>query len=116
MSYIAGSYDMLARQGSTFTQTLTVKVGANPFNITGYSARMMVRPTVSSNTVILNLTTENSKITITGATGTITLNVAASEMDTISPRSYRYDLELVTGETVIPLLEGAFVVKPQVTR
>ena len=116
MSYIAGTYNMNARQGSTFTETLTVRVGANPLNLTGYQARMMVRSTPSSPTVVLNLTTENGKISIIGATGTINLNITASDMDAIAPRSYRYDLELVTGVTVIPLLEGAFIVKPQVTR
>jgi len=116
MSYIAGTYNMNARQGSTFTETLTVRVGANPLNITGYQARMMVRATPSSSTVVLNLTTENGKIAIVGATGTITLTLSATEMDAVAPRTYRYDLELVTGDTVIPLLEGAFIVKPQVTR
>lgn len=116
MSYIAGTYNMNARQGSTFTETLTVRISGNPLNITGYQARMMVRSTPSSPTVILNLTTENGKISITGASGTINLNIGATEMDAVSPRSYRYDLELVSGDTVIPLLEGAFIVKPQVTR
>jgi len=116
MSYIAGTYNMNARQGSTFTETLTVRIGANPLNITGYQARMMVRSTPSSSTVVLNLNTENGKISITGATGTINLSLTAAEMDAVAPRTYRYDLELVTGDTVIPLLEGAFIVKPQVTR
>jgi len=107
---------MNARQGSTFTETLTVRIGANPLNITGYQARMMVRSTPSSSTVVLNLNTENGKISITGATGTINLSLTAAEMDAVAPRTYRYDLELVTGDTVIPLLEGAFIVKPQVTR
>lgn len=116
MSYIAGSYDMKARQGSTFTETLTIKIENVPLNITGYAARMMVRAQPSSPTIILDLSTNNGKITIVGSTGTVTINVTASEMDAISPRSYRYDLELVNGDTVIPLLEGAFIVKPQVTR
>lgn len=116
MSYIAGAYNMNARQGSTFTETLTVRVGDAPFNITGYSARMMVRPTPSSSTVVLNLSTENGTIAITGASGTITITVSATAMDAVAARTYRYDLELVTGTTVIPLLEGAFIVKPQVTR
>lgn len=116
MSYIAGSYDMKARQGSTFTETLTIKIENVPLNITGYSARMMVRPQPSSTTITLDLSTDNGKITLVGSTGTITVNVTASEMDGIAARSYRYDLELVNGATVIPLLEGAFIVKPQVTR
>ena len=87
-----------------------------PLNITGYAARMMVRAQPSSPTTVLDLSTDNSKITIVGSTGTVTINVTASEMNGISARSYRYDLELVNGDTVIPLLEGAFIVKPQVTR
>ena len=107
---------MNARQGSTFTETLTVRVGTVPLNITGYTVRMMVRPTPSSSTVVLNLSTDNGGITVVGATGTITISVSATNMDAVAARTYRYDLELVTGPTVIPLLEGAFIVKPQVTR
>jgi hypothetical protein len=116
MSYIAGSYNMKARQGSTFTETLTINIGNVPLNITGYSARMMVRAQPSSSTIILDLSSNNGKITITGVTGVITINITSSEMDTIPARSYRYDLELVNGDVVIPLLEGAFIVTPQVTR
>lgn len=116
MSYIPGVYDMKARQGSTFTETLAVKINNAPLNISGYTARMMVRTHPSSETIVLTLTTENGRISIVGATGTITLSISAVDMDAITARSYRYDLEIVTGTTVIPLLEGAFVVNPQVTR
>jgi hypothetical protein len=116
MSYIPGVHNMKARQGSTFTETLVVKIDGSALNLTGYTARMMVRTHPSSETIVLTLTTENGRIAITGATGTITLTISASDMDAITARSYRYDLEIVTGTTVIPLLEGAFIVSPQVTR
>jgi hypothetical protein len=120
MSYEAGTWELKARQGSTYTETLTVTNTINgvktPLDLTGYTARMMVRTHPSSTDVVLTLTTENGKISIIGSSGTITLNVSATEMDAVTARSYRYDLEIVNGSTVIPLLEGAFTVKPQVTK
>lgn len=116
MAYKAGPHNMTARQGSTFTETMNVKVNGSPMNLTGYTARMMVRTRPSDETVILSLTTENGKITITGAAGQLTLLVSAAEMDGIAARTYRYDLELDNGSQVIPLLEGQFKVEPQVTR
>lgn len=116
MSYTPGVHNFKARQGSTFTETLSVKIDGVALNLTGYTARMMVRTHPTSDVIVLTLTTENSRIAITGATGTVTLNITATDMDAIIARSYRYDLELASGTTVIPLLEGAFIVSPQVTR
>lgn len=115
----AGVYNITADQGATFSRTLTWTDSArNAYNVTGYTARMHVRANLTSNTTVLELTTENGRISLGGAAGTVTLNVAANTMANISADKYVYDLELVAPSTgvVTRLVQGNFVVRGEVTR
>lgn len=118
MSCIAGTYDMVIDQGATLSRTVTWKDSAKtPINLTGYSARMQVRPELASTTVTLELTTANSRIALGGATGTVTLTVSAADTSALVPGRYVYDLELVSVTGVVSrLLMGNFVVRGEVTR
>lgn len=113
----AGIYSFKAQQGETFSRVLTWKDSAgNPINLTGYTARMQLRSSATSSTVILELTT-NSGITLGGAAGTITLTISATTMAGLTPGAYSYDLEMVSGSGVVtPLLKGVFTIAPEVTR
>ena len=78
---------------------------------------MHVRSTVESASLILELTTANSRITLGGATGQVTLTVTAVVMATVPAGKYVYDLELVSASgTVSRLVQGNFVVRAEVTR
>lgn len=113
----AGIYNITAEQGATFSRVLTWRDVANALiNLTGYTARMQVRNDYASPATVLALTTENSRITLGGVAGTITLSVLASDMAAISAGSYVYDLELVNGSAVTRLVQGTFAVNAEVTR
>lgn len=79
---------------------------------------MHVRATVESASTILELTTANSRITLGGSSGTVTMTVSASDMAAIPEGKYVYDLEIVAPVTgvVNRLIQGNFVVRPEVTR
>lgn len=113
----AGTYNIVADQGATFSQQLLWK-GSNgsPINLTGYTARMAIRTVPAANTVALTLTTENGRISLGGAAGTINLSIAATDTATLEDGIYVYDLEMVTGVTVTRLVMGTFLVRPEVTR
>lgn len=115
MSYPA-EYKITARQGSTFSKTLTWIVDRDPVNLTGWTARMQVRESVDSPDVVLEASTSNGRISLGGAAGTIEINISAADTEDIEARSYVYDLELVSGSEVTAILAGRFVVKPEVTR
>lgn len=114
-------------QGATFGLTMTVQLanGATQ-NLTNYTARMQMRPSYSSGTVTETLTTSNGEITITGNTGNVELQLAATRTANISvdlnngkpPKSiYVYDLELVDSDNnVSKLLYGDVTVYGEVTR
>lgn len=120
----AGIYNITAKQGSTFSRTVTWTDSAKaPRAIQGWTARMHVRPEVTSSTVTITLTTDNGRITL-GANssadtkGKITLLIDAATMANVAAGQYVYDLELVGigGTEVYSIIEGNFVVKPEVTR
>lgn len=114
----AGFYNITCEQGATFTRILTWKDSNGlPVNLSGYTARMHVRKDYESQIIVLELTTENGRISIIPNIGRITLSVDDTTTSQLVPSSYVYDLELVSSSgTVTRLVEGAFVVKPEVTR
>lgn len=111
--------NFVIKQGATFSQILTWYSDKNkttPVNLTGYTARMQIRNNIEDASPIVDMTTANSKITLGGAAGTITLNIPATETSALTPGSAVYDLELVNGATVIRLLEGSLEITREVTR
>lgn len=114
----AGTYNFAAEQGATLERTITYTDSANAIvNLTGYIGRMQIRSAVESSSIILELTTANSRIVMGGALGTISIYVDAATMSSIPAGNYVYDLEIVSsGGKVTRLIEGRFVVKAEVTR
>lgn len=112
--------DMYAQQGATFSVNMVHRDSLTklPTDLTGYTARMQVRRSrdPADSTEILSLTTENSRITLGGDTGTISLLVSASDMESITAENFVYDLELVHGSVVSRIVQGEFIVEANVTR
>lgn len=114
-----GKLDLTIYQGATFSRTLLWEAGQPPapVNLTGYTARMQLRVTPDSGFTLLALTTENSRITLGGAAGTIVLSLSAADTAALAfPRAV-YDLELVSpGGVVRRLVEGEVSLSKEVTR
>jgi hypothetical protein len=111
----AGTYNIICEQGATFQRIITVvnADGTLPDYNTS-TARMQVRPSVDSLVIIIELTTENGRITLLD--NSITLNIIADDTTILVAGSYKYDLEIQTGADVIRLVQGEFKVSPEVTR
>jgi hypothetical protein len=118
MSAPAGTYNIVADQGATFTRQLTWKDSAgSPVDLTAYTARMQLRTSVeAAGSAVLSLTTENNRIVLGGTAGTIDLSVEASAMESVAASTYVYDLELVSGSVVTRLVQGTFELRAEVTR
>jgi len=114
----AGTYNLTIEQGSTLNLAMTWNDSSGAaINLTGYTARMQVRPAVESNVTLLSLTTENGRIALGGAAGTITLTVSATDTAALAATTGVYDLELVSsGGTVTRLLQGTVTISKEVTR
>ena len=114
----AGVLNLTIEQGATFKQALLVQApGGMPMDLAGATARMQLRPSVASDTVLLELTTANGRLTIDAAQGRIDMLVQATETNTLPAAAAVYDLELElsTGE-VLRLVRGTVQVVQGVTR
>lgn len=121
------NYNIELNQGDTFSLNLTVKNPSGSLkNLTGYTARMQLRPSYSSNTVTESLTTSNGEISINTTSSVVALTLSATrtaaikvDMDAgMPPRTrYVYDLELVDSSSVVSkLMYGEVIVYGEVTR
>jgi hypothetical protein len=113
---IPGKYNFICPQGSTFSQQLTWTIEDVPVNLETYTARMQVREKHSSKFPVIDINTENNGIVLGGEEGTIDLYIDFDVTSAIVPKTYVYDLEIVSSSEVVRLMEGSFIVTPEVTR
>lgn len=117
----AGKLNLLIEQGATFKHALLVKQGtgvaAPPMDLTGYTARMQIRAEIDAATPLIELTTENARITITPLEGKVELLISAADTAALTFETATYDLELISaaGE-VTRLVQGNVKLSREVTR
>ena len=108
------TYNMVVPQATTFQFASIIKEDSTPWDLTGYIGIMTVRPFLGSTTTTLVASTANGKMTLGGASGTITVDLSA--VDTaIKAEPYVYDLMLDSGSVITRVLEGQFIVTAGVT-
>lgn len=114
----AGIYNFTLEQGATFTREIVYRDSNNALiNLTGYSARMQIRPYKDSGDILVNATTANGKLSVSGASGKITIVLSPTDTNTISFDEGVYDLEIEDADgAVTRLLEGRVTFSKQVTR
>lgn len=120
----AAKLNLRIEQGTTYVGPgnngdAVYKVGLIPVavDLTGCTARMQIRPSINSSTVLLELTTVNGRITLGGLTGSIRLNLSAAETAAINWDAAFYDLELVFPNGFVKrLLQGKVTISKEVTR
>ena len=115
---LAGRYNIVCDQGSSFTRVIEIKDADGAiFSLTGYTGRMQIRRDVDATAALMELTTANGRLSVSGALGQIVLNLTPAQTAELT-RSGVYDLEIVktaTGE-VHKVLRGEFRVEKEVTR
>lgn len=119
----AGSkYDLVMVQGATFEKAFEWKDASKiAINLTGYTARLQIRSDTDSSTTLLELTTENGRITLNDpTTGVIQLYVSAADTAALTFNTGVYDLELqhtASGRTIVDnIVYGSVSLRKNVTR
>ena len=117
MTALASTYGFTADRGATFTQVIKYKDDSNnALNLSGFTGVMVIRQRTNVAQIVMTLSTDNERIAIDGPTGTITLQVSASDM-VIEPGRYTYTFEVTSsGGEVTRLLMGDFIVRTDVYR
>lgn len=88
-----------------------------PVDLAGYSARMQIRPSVSSEVVLLELTSADNEIVINDEDKVITINISATESMGLDFKTAVYSLEMVgTTGNVVTLVNGTVSLVKEVTR
>jgi hypothetical protein len=85
--------------------------GDNVSDLSGYTAYMPVKTDQFSNTIIIELTTENGRIILDNSSGLITLALTSAQLNTIPNGTYYYYLELTKNNEPTKLIGGNFIVK-----
>lgn len=105
----AGRFNFTINKGSTFNYVATLysdESATTAINLSGYTARMQIRKK-KDDTLIDELTTENSGITLGGSAGTITLNISSSNTTSMTAQQGVYDIEIISGSgQVTRILQG----------
>lgn len=124
---IAGNYNILCQQGSSFSRTIALEQPRTPteedpaeyeiYPLTGHTARMQVRKYVdSTGNPLISLTTENGRISINGAAGLITLSISAADTAALTSSGV-YDLEIISSTGLVSrVIQGTFTLSLEVTR
>lgn len=114
-----GIYNMTIEQGSTFKLSLVYKDSNNAVvDLSGYTARMQVRSTLSSSVKLLEVTTDQvDQLWIVPSAGQVNIKLPASVTALLSPAIAVYDLEIVSGEgDVTKIIKGKCKIEGEVTR
>ena len=112
-----GIYNISVVNGTTFQISPIWKVDNLPVDLTGYSADMQVRDV--SNSLIVELSTNNGKASINGPLGQTTLTLTATQTSAanLPAGNYNYALNLTNpSNTVYQILQGAFTVSASVVQ
>lgn len=124
----AGKYSFTIEQGATTNfQVVYQDASGNPINLSGYHARMQIRETKASSTVIcrlsssrdsdgtgLNLSGSNNNLPL--SSGSIGVYISAASSSNFNFDTAVYDLELVSGSFVTRLIQGVIKLDKEVTR
>jgi len=124
----AGKYSFIIEQGATtnFQINWNDETGS-AVDLSGYHARMQIRPQVEASTTILSLSSslklDGTGINLSGSNGTtpvqsgsIGVYISAYSSSLLDFGEAFYDLELVRGNEVTRLLEGKVKLSKNVTR
>jgi len=124
----AAKYSFVIEQGATLDfQIDWTDNSGSAIDLTGYSARMQIRPQVQSDEVYISLTSDlqpdKTGINLRGGngllpftSGAIGVYISAYSSSLLNFDKAVYDLELVSGDYVTRLMEGYVNLSKNVTR
>jgi hypothetical protein len=124
----AGKYSFVLEQGSTFDIEIQYKdTTGSAVDLSGYSGKMQIRPTIASETVYLTLSSSlngdgtglnfsGSNGSIPPTSGSVGIFISATSSSALDFTEAVYDLEITSGSIVTRILEGKVKLSKEVTR
>jgi hypothetical protein len=116
---MSAKYNLVCDQATTFNFQFQVQNNiagtATPWNLTGYTGTMTVRPFVGASTTTVVASTANGRMVFDALNGRVTVTLSSTITGDITAGRYAYDLVLDSGSEVTRILEGKFIVTGAVT-
>lgn len=116
----AAEHNVTIDQGETWTKQVTWQdSNGDPYDLSTYTARMMIRHNYADKDKKLPLVTltDSDGITLGAGTNNVVIVIEDSITENIPGGTYYYDLELISpSQEVSKLLRGKAIVLPEVTR
>ena len=124
----AGKYSFIIEQGATTNLNVQwTDASGSAVDLTGYQARMQIRPGIEASDVYISLSSslqpDGTGINLAGScncnppeSGSIGIYISAYSSSLLSFTEAFYDLEMVNGREVTRLLEGKIKLSKNVTR
>jgi hypothetical protein len=123
----AGRYSFTIEQGATLNLELQYKdSNGNPIDLTDYSGKMQIRPSVGSPIVYITLSSsldvDGTGLNFSGSngatpptSGSIGVYISAVSSSALNFNTGVYDLEISSGSFVSRILEGQIKLSPNIT-
>jgi hypothetical protein len=116
---MSAKYNLVCDQATTFEFQFQVQNNVSgtstPWNLTGYTGTMTVRPFVGASTTTVVASTANGRMVFDAINGRVTVTLSSTITGDIDAGRYAYDLVLNSGSVVTRILEGKFIVTGAVT-
>jgi hypothetical protein len=112
---MSAKYNLVCDQNTTFNFQFVIQNDGVPWDLTGYTGTMTVRPFVGASTTTVVASTANARMTLTPGSGRVNVTLSSTITGAITPARYAYDLVLDSGTEVTRVLEGKFIVTGAVT-
>ena len=112
---MSAKYSLVCDQATTFNFQFQILNDVTPWDLTGYTGTMTVRPFVGASTTTVVASTANGRMVFTALEGRINVTIDATTTGAIAAGRYSYDLVLDSGGEITRILEGQFIVTGAVT-
>jgi hypothetical protein len=124
----AGKYSFIIEQGATTNLNVQwTDASGSAIDLTGYQARMQIRPGIESSEVYISLSSslqpDGTGLNLAGScdcnppeSGSVGIYISAYSSSLLNFNEAYYDLEMVNGIEVTRLLEGKIKLSKNVTR
>ena len=124
----AGKYSFIIEQGATTNLNVQwTDASGSAVDLTGYEARMQIRPGIEASDVYISLSSslspDGTGLNLSGSngetpveSGSVGIYISAYSSSLLNFTEAYYDLEMVNGREVTRLLEGKVRLSKNVTR
>ena len=109
---LAGTYNVIIDQGSTYVLPIIVSSSTNFRDLTGYTARSQVRTSYSATSAIATFAVSGAAYN----SGSFSLILTATQTAAMPAVTGVYDVEIYSGSYVERILQGTATVLPEVTK